>query len=1036
MNDQTKTAEELVKELQELRQKHDELKTVYEKDIIELRQAEKDLRETRQKFSDIITNLDEAYYSCTLDGLLMEHNVAFKRIFGFDPNQDMKGVKIPDFWQNPEKRLEYLDKLMNEGFIRNYLVDTKTISGKKTVVMVNSHLVKAEDGKIVRIEGTLVDFTERMQMEEALREREQEYRTLFEGANDAIFIMNEEKFIECNLMTLDIFGCKKKEDIINYSPWEFSPSQQPDGCDSKEKAFNYIHAALNGVPQRFYWKHAKKNRTLFDAEVSLNQVKLGNRIYIQAIVRDITEGKKVEQELQYSHEAFKNYFELGSVGMCVTSPEKKWIEVNARLSQMFGYSKEEFQQHTWADLTHPDDLAADLELFNQVLSGDRDSYDLDKRFIRKDGSILYTTLSVTCQRNEDGTLHHILASLIDITDRKLAEHDYQREKAFMDKLFDSSPEAISASDEQGLIVRVNTKFLELFGFAKEEVIGKKIDNLIAHGEYHDEAVEISKMAHSGRTIELESIRHRKDGTSIDVSIIATPIAIGDLFFGGYGIYRDITERKRTENALRESEELYRNLIEKMPDGVYKSTHEGRFLEVNPAMVRMLGYDNKEELLEIDIKTQLYFDPSDRESIELEEKLVELVVYRLKRKDGSEIWVEDHGWYNVNEHGKILIHEGILRDVSDRILAEASLKKSEREYRNLFENANDSILIFKPESEVILDANNHACITYGFSKSEFIGLSLKQISENVQRGERAIQELLQRGTYKEFETVEFSKDGRPIQFLVNLSVIEYDGKTAILSIHRDITERKHTELQLAKQAEELKELNATKDKFFSIIAHDLRNPFNSFLGFTQMMVNELPTLTSEEIQKIALNMRNSANNLFNLLDNLLQWSRLQRGVISFAPESFLLMPEIAQNMKSVLDTANNKSVEISFNIPEDLEVYGDLYMLGSTIRNLASNAVKFSLERGKIIIAAKPIPGNLVEISVKDTGIGMNKNMIDHLFRLDKATNRIGTEADPSTGLGLIICKDFIEKNGGTIWIESEEGKGSTFYFTLKHNYET
>jgi signal transduction histidine kinase len=198
----------------------------------------------------------------------------------------------------------------------------------------------------------------------------------------------------------------------------------------------------------------------------------------------------------------------------------------------------------------------------------------------------------------------------------------------------------------------------------------------------------------------------------------------------------------------------------------------------------------------------------------------------------------------------------------------------------------------------------------------------------------------------------------------------------------------------------------------------------------MMVEDLPSLKLDEIQKIALTMRKSATNLYSLLENLLEWARLQRGVTTFTPESFLLKPKILENILSVAEAAQIKDIEISYGIPEDLIVFADENMLGGIIRNLTSNAIKFTPKGGKIIISAKPFPDNFIEISIKDTGIGMSKEMVDNLFRLDENTNRRGTEGEPSTGLGLIICKDFIEKHGGKIWVESEEDKGSRFIFIL------
>jgi signal transduction histidine kinase len=175
-----------------------------------------------------------------------------------------------------------------------------------------------------------------------------------------------------------------------------------------------------------------------------------------------------------------------------------------------------------------------------------------------------------------------------------------------------------------------------------------------------------------------------------------------------------------------------------------------------------------------------------------------------------------------------------------------------------------------------------------------------------------------------------------------------------------------------------------------------------------------------------------SNLFSLLENLLEWSRFNRGLISMNPESFLILPKIIESQQTVLESASKKGILMNYAIPVDLSVVADINMFGSIIRNLIYNAVKFTPTGGKIIIAAKTLADNRVEVSISDTGIGMSKEILDKLFQLDGKINRKGTEGEPSTGLGLILCKDFIEMHGGEISVESEEGKGSIFKFTVGH----
>ena len=189
------------------------------------------------------------------------------------------------------------------------------------------------------------------------------------------------------------------------------------------------------------------------------------------------------------------------------------------------------------------------------------------------------------------------------------------------------------------------------------------------------------------------------------------------------------------------------------------------------------------------------------------------------------------------------------------------------------------------------------------------------------------------------------------------------------------------------------------------------------------------MTRDQVQQIVATMRKSATKLYALLGNLLDWSRLQQGLIPYNPEPIILLPKVLAETALVIESANKKEIEINYEIPEDITVFADENMLGGILRNLTSNAVKFTLKGGKVIISAKSLD-HTVECSVRDTGIGMNQEMKENLFNIDMDTSRNGTEKEPSTGLGLILCKEFVGKHGGKLWVESEEGKGSTFYFTL------
>jgi len=376
---------------------------------------------------------------------------------------------------------------------------------------------------------------------------------------------------------------------------------------------------------------------------------------------------------------------------------------------------------------------------------------------------------------------------------------------------------------------------------------------------------------------------------------------------------------------------------------------------------------------------------------------------------------------------------IVRDITERRKSEESLNVAVESYMDIFNSVSEAIYLLD-ESGTFIDVNKGAELMYGYSKKEFIGQSLNTIAASGKNDLVEIYQILNKvfktglPSYFVFWAVRKNGEEFPKEVFVNKG--KYFGKEVLIATARDITEKHQVEERIRSKNDELQKINSEKDKFFSIIAHDLRSPFTAFLGFTQLMVQDLPSLRIDNIQEIALLMRDSATNLHRLLENLLQWSRLQRGMIAFNPKLFLLQPKLKSCVQSVLEIASKKGVEITFNVPEDLMVFADNNMIESVISNLTSNAVKFTNKGGKVLISAMTNSDRAVEISIKDTGIGLNSEMLGKLFRIDEYTSRQGTEGEPSTGLGLILCKDFVDRHKGKIWAESVEGMGSTFYFTL------
>jgi two-component system sensor histidine kinase/response regulator len=244
---------------------------------------------------------------------------------------------------------------------------------------------------------------------------------------------------------------------------------------------------------------------------------------------------------------------------------------------------------------------------------------------------------------------------------------------------------------------------------------------------------------------------------------------------------------------------------------------------------------------------------------------------------------------------------------------------------------------------------------------------------------------------------------------------------------------HLELKAAKEAlsekvDELKQANATKDKFFAIIAHDLINPFNALLAFSSILANKHTQMPEDERDSCIQGILQASNNNYNLLKNLLHWARSQIGKLEVKPTLFDLRDSVGKNIEFHTEVSELKGVNI-FSSIDSHWVFADKRMFDTVIRNLLSNAIKFTPEHGMVSISAKQ-KDDFVEISISDTGVGLKSEDVDKLFRIDVNQTTVGTSKEKGTGLGLILCKEFVEKNGGTIGVESEEGKGSRFYVCI------
>lgn len=361
----------------------------------------------------------------------------------------------------------------------------------------------------------------------------------------------------------------------------------------------------------------------------------------------------------------------------------------------------------------------------------------------------------------------------------------------------------------------------------------------------------------------------------------------------------------------------------------------------------------------------------------------------------------------------------------------SINIQEEKFSKAFHGAPFIILLSKLSDGKIFEVNKSVKSISGYTQEELINSHSMDLSfwKNEKDRDKFISELQKKGNVIENEYEFRKKSGGFFTGLISAATIDINNEECIISVISDNSKRKQAEVNLQKSEASLRELNSTKDKFFSIIAHDLKSPFNGILGFSELLKDQVAKRDYNGIEQYAEIINQSSQRAFDLITNLMDWSRIQTNRMEFVPEYI----EATGLIRSVCEiskiSAAQKEISIELGIPNKLIVKADKFMFETVFRNLISNAIKFTPQNGTVRISAE-IKENKIIFCVNDTGIGIEPENIDKLFRIDGDFSLPGTNNETGTGLGLILCKDFIEKHNGKIWVESEPGLGSSFYFSL------
>lgn len=804
------------------------------------------------------------------------------------------------------------------------------------------------------------------------------------------------------------------------------------------------------------------------------------------IFQDITELKRTEEILRTEEKRFRSIFENVSVGLYRSTPEGRILMANPTLLRLLGYSSvEELARYK----LNSDGLeqVSSRKLFRRQMELKGEIRDFESVWKRKDDSLIFVRESAKVIRDEAGGVLYYEGAVEDLTARRQAEEALRKSMEENKVMIDANPDIVFKVDKMGTILGYHAPSGKQLYLPPEDFLGKKMTEVLPV-EVALKILETIEIAFQSKQMAVMEYELAKDGVQGYFENRIIPLGNDELL----SFIRDITVKKKAEETLRYNYSLLRIAgVTAKFGGWSQNLNEDKVIwsdEMANIHGKPKGYSPTfEEAIafytpEYRAKIKRVYTNCAENGIPFDEEL------EILDSNGKRIWVRLIGEAVRDEQGKIIQVQGSFQDISEGKQAGEALRKSEEKFRilnvltaemlnqpnleslyqymatSLHQRYTDTIIFYNSFADAGDESKLETIVGFNnvlFNKLLYVaGFNPIGKKFKIQPG---YYQVIQSGKVVEFENGLYDFTGGVLsevvastiekligihkiytigiwkdqKLLAALHFITFNKKTiedtsfieAFVGQAAIIIQKMKAEQNLRESELQLKELNATKDKFFSIIAHDLKSPFNSIIGFSNILVRDIEEKDFTRIKRYAGIIQDSSQQALDLLMNLLEWSRSQTGKVDFAPTN-VEMGALTHNVVELLrHSADQKSISISTDLPNNSLIYADKAMIDSILRNTISNAIKFTHPGGKISISMLQNQSEWV-ISVQDNGIGIKKEAIDKLFRLDQSYSTVGTQNEKGTGLGLILCKEFVEKHGGRIWVESVPKQGSRFSFTI------
>jgi len=1000
-------------------------------DISEQKNAELALKASEERFRHVFEFSPIGMSMTGVDGTLRA-NRAFCEMVGYT-NEELQGK----LW----KEITHPDDIQESIDVINRLNCCKVgVEFEKRYIHKNGSVVYGNVYSVVQFSGddipqfyitTVVNITRRKLAEEKLRRSEEELK-------------KAQHITHIGSWYLDVASNEVVWTEELYRMYGFDPTLPPPPYTEHKKLFtpeswdmlstSLAHTSETGIPYELELKTVKKDggngwmwvrgETIQNAE--------GKTIGLWGAAQDISERKNAEQQLMESEMRSRSTFDQSPVGTVIVGLDKRFIKCNSAFCRFLGYSEDELIGKTISDVTYSDDIELGMYDLKLILEGKKESSTVQKRYVRKDGTIVWGEVSISLVCDKDKKPIYFIPVIQDINQRKFAEEALKESQEKFSKVFHDAPVLISITDmNDATYIDVNDYSIKVSGFSREEIIGHSATEQ-GWITAEDWLKLVQEIRDNGQITGLEINFKTKSGQVISGWVNGEQIVIGGkpcLLT----VTMDITERKKLSEEILKERKLLRILIDNIPDAIYIKDTEGRKVITNASDLKLVNAKDETEVvgrtdLEIihgAIGSRGYND--DMLVLKTGDAIINKEEY-FQLPNGEQHWLLTSKIPFSNSKEEISGLVGIGRDITEiKKSNEAIIKLSKA-----IEQSPLSIVITNTKGEIEYTNPKFTEIT-GYSSIEVKGKNPRILKSGETSAEEYVElwDTISLGKEWHGEFHNRKKNGELYWESASISPIVNEKGEIInyIAIKEDISIQKELLEELLVSKEKAEESDRLKSAFLANMSHEIRTPLNGILGFTELLID--PDFNEEQKADMARLVLDNGDQLLAIINDVLDISKIESGQIEIKYSEFSVKQMINDIMKSFEPRAqvNNIHLRLAIDMPiKEINLKSDFTKIKQVLSNLLSNALKYT-DKGFVEIGFKATEKELI-FHVKDSGVGIPKEFREKIFDRFRHLEPNRSKLAGGNGLGLSISKSFVEMMGGSIWVESELGKGSCFYFTI------